>query len=79
MLEYGKASQDFQARLISVGHLQEAIGAVMAAVQKAIDEREVDALTRFAWWKDGVEYVGCGIKTLKQAKAEAEKRAGGEK
>uniref|UniRef100_A0A6M3JN58 Uncharacterized protein n=1 Tax=viral metagenome TaxID=1070528 RepID=A0A6M3JN58_9ZZZZ len=31
----------------------------------------------FAWWKDGTQYVGCGIKTLKrilQEYDEAEKR-----
>jgi len=22
---------------------------------------------RYAWWKDGVQYVGCGVYTLKEA------------
>ena len=29
-----------------------------------------EAVKEFAWWKDGVEYVGCGIKTLKQVMEE---------
>jgi hypothetical protein len=24
------------------------------------------ALTAFAWWRDGTQYVGCGRKTLKE-------------
>jgi hypothetical protein len=32
----------------------------------------IEGLTRYAWWKDGVQYVGtCGT-TLKQAIAEVE-------
>ena len=33
----------------------------------------VDALRAFAWWKDGVEFVGDGHCTLKQAIDEVEK------
>jgi len=32
-----------------------------------------DGLRDFAWWKDGIQYVGCGT-TLKQALKEAEKK-----
>ena len=31
-----------------------------------------DALRDYAWWRDGVQYVGCGTRTL----AEALKKAG---
>lgn len=31
------------------------------------------ALETYAWWKDGVQYVGCGNLTLKQAKECAKK------
>jgi hypothetical protein len=27
----------------------------------------LNALRAYAWWKDGVQYVGCGVRTLKQA------------
>ncbi len=27
-----------------------------------------------AWWKDGVQYVGCGVKTLKIALIEADSK-----
>jgi len=26
-----------------------------------------DILKQYAWWKDGIEYVGCGVETLKEA------------
>lgn len=32
-----------------------------------------DALKRFAWWKDGIEYVGSTGYTLAQALADVEK------
>ena len=31
-----------------------------------------EALKKFAWWKDGIEYVGCGVYTLKHALAEVD-------
>lgn len=34
----------------------------------------LQALYDFAWWKDGVQYVGCGVKTLKQAQEDFEKK-----
>jgi hypothetical protein len=34
--------------------------------QIAFDTGYETALRDFAWWKDGVQYVGCGVKTLKQ-------------
>ncbi len=33
----------------------------------------IDGLTCYAWWKDGVQYVGTTGKTLKEAIAEIEK------
>ncbi len=30
----------------------------------------IDGVRRFAWWKDGVQYVGTGGKTYEQAVAE---------
>jgi len=35
--------------------------------KKLILEAEIRGITRFAWWKDGVQYVGCGMLTLKDA------------
>lgn len=32
-----------------------------------------EGVRRFAWWKDGIEYVGTTGKTLKQALEEIEK------
>lgn len=36
----------------------------------AYQEGYLEALTMFAVWHDGEQLVGCGIKTLKQAKEE---------
>lgn len=33
----------------------------------------IDGVRRFAWWKDGIQYVGCGVKTLKEATEEIKK------
>lgn len=32
----------------------------------------LQALYDYAWWKDGVMYIGSGIRTYKEAKAAAE-------
>jgi len=32
------------------------------------------ALRLYAWWKDGVQYVGCGNRTLKQALEDVDKQ-----
>ena len=32
-------------------------------------EAEMRGIRRYAWWKDGVQYVGCGIYTLADALA----------
>jgi hypothetical protein len=32
----------------------------------------IDGVRRFAWWKDGVQYVGTSRKTLKEAVTEIE-------
>ena len=34
-------------------------------------EGYLTALMDYAWWKDGVQYVGCGVKTLKEVKERA--------
>lgn len=31
----------------------------------------------FAWWKDGVQYVGCGVYTLKDAERQFKERCDG--
>ena len=33
-----------------------------------------EALELYAWWKDGTQYVGCGVKTLKQALEDVNKQ-----
>lgn len=50
-----------------------------ASAQKAVDETInlykiglIDGIRRFAWWKDGVQYVGTSGKTLAEAVAEIE-------
>ena len=35
--------------------------------QEKFIEGYKQALRDYAWWKDGVQYVGCGVKTLKIA------------
>jgi len=39
-------------------------------------EGVIEGMRAFAWWKDGVEYVGTGGKTLKEAIAEAKEGLG---
>jgi hypothetical protein len=34
---------------------------------KAWDEGFLFALRAYAWWKNGVQYVGCGVQTLEEA------------
>lgn len=29
-----------------------------------------DGIRKYAWWKDGVQYVGCGVYTLQDALTE---------
>jgi hypothetical protein len=36
----------------------------------------LDALYDFAWWKDGVLYVGSGVYTYKQKKGEFKQKHG---
>lgn len=35
------------------------------------------ALEQYAWWRDGVQYVGCGAETLSDARAAWEKLIAG--
>jgi exonuclease VII small subunit len=50
-------------RLLSEGKVDEAT----AVFDEAIKEAKVQGLRLFAWWKDGVQYVGtCGT-TLEKA------------
>ena len=37
-----------------------------------------EALELYAWWKDGTQYVGCGVKTLRQALEDVNKQEIGE-
>jgi len=37
----------------------------------------IEALCDYAWWKDGVQYVGCGVRTLQQAIDEFCTKSGG--
>lgn len=50
--------------------------ATQAKVDETVDTYKrglIEGVTRFAWWKDGTQYVGtCGT-TLKEAIAEIEK------
>lgn len=41
--------------------------------QRAYQDGYLRALHNYAWWKDGVQYVGCGVKTLQQAIEDFEK------
>lgn len=41
--------------------------AVQAAVSAAYYEGLRDGVTRYAWWKDGTQYVGSGVYTLADA------------
>ena len=33
----------------------------------------LDGVRRFAWWKDGTQYVGCGVENLSEAYIEIER------
>ena len=41
----------------------------------------IEALRDYAWWKDGIQYVGCGTKTLDDAIDQARRlhHTGGER
>lgn len=41
-------------------------------IQEAYKQGFIDALRAFAWWKDGIQYVGTGAKTLKDAVSNVE-------
>ncbi len=43
-------------------------------LQRAFLDGYLQGIATFAWWKDGVQYVGTTGKTLKEAVAEAERR-----
>ncbi len=36
----------------------------------------LQALRDYAWWRDGVQYVGCGARTLEQAEREVIRTCG---
>ena len=42
----------------------------MENLNKTYQDGYLQALYDYAWWKDGIMYVGCGRKTYKQAKEE---------
>jgi hypothetical protein len=43
----------------------------MDDIERVYRQGLYDGISRLAWWKDGQQYVGCGIKTLKVALEEA--------
>jgi hypothetical protein len=45
----------------------EKAAALRAENKKLVLEAEIRGIRRYAWWKDGVEYVGAGVYTLKDA------------
>ena len=36
-------------------------------IYEAKVEGTIEGIRQYAWWKDGVQYVGCGIYTLHEA------------
>lgn len=48
--------------------------AIKDIVDRGYRQGYKDALRDFAWWKDGTQYVGCGIKTLKEEIEEIEEK-----
>lgn len=48
------------------------VSALLCERDAAYKKGLIDGLTRFAWWKDGVQYVGTSGTTLKQAIKDAE-------
>ena len=54
-----------------IQRLRSAGTSLLAEIQAATVEGFIAGLTAFAWWKDGTQYVGAGVKTLAQAIAEA--------
>lgn len=46
---------------------------IAALIRESFKQGYLKALTTYAWWKDGVQYVGCSVKTLKQAERDFEK------
>jgi hypothetical protein len=51
----------------------DAVPALVAALREQLVERYIDGLRAYAWWKDGVEYVGTAGQTLEAAIALARK------
>lgn len=49
--------------------------AEIVSVPKYMDYYDgiIEGLSRYAWWKDGVQYVGTGGRTLKEAIADVER------
>lgn len=48
---------------------------IMKLLSDAITEAKIETARNWAWWKDGTQYVGCGVKTLKDAIEEIKKEA----
>lgn len=58
---------------ISAGDGQEDI---VNLIHKAMVESHKQGIRKYAWWKDGTEFVGSGAHTLKDAHELVDKREG---
>lgn len=57
------------------GYINGFIAAKREAGTEAFHSGVIEGMRRFAWWKDGIEYVGTCGKTLKQAIDDFKKEA----
>lgn len=57
------ANADDSIAMTALGKILETDGNYDSARREGYEQ----ALRDYAWWKDGVQYVGCGAKTLQQA------------
>jgi hypothetical protein len=60
-----------QREMNRVHDCQKLVQCVDEAKKGAYFDGLIEGMTRFAWWKDGVQYVGTCGKTLNQAIEEA--------
>jgi ferredoxin-thioredoxin reductase catalytic chain len=56
--------KELSKEIISGKYTEEQVEKMLQNVAKS---SYIDALREYAWWKDGEQFVGCGVKTLKQA------------
>ena len=50
-------------------------GHLLFSEEEVVREAMVEVLTLYAWWRDGVQYVGSGSKTLAEAIKDLERGA----